>query len=83
MQGDLSLHSQFGEGRYVVYDAVGEVGRGTDEEDRVAVDEAGDAWDVNLVGGSWAGHKVYFDTEVGTSFAERCMCCVWQDPGTC
>lgn len=62
---------------------MGEVGCGTDEEDRVAVDEAGDAWDVNLVRGGGAGHKMHFDAEVGTCFAECCVCCLWQDPRTC
>jgi hypothetical protein len=26
---------------------------------------------------------MHFDAEVGTCFAECCVCCLWQDPRTC
>lgn len=62
---------------------MGEVGRGADEEDGVAVDEAGYGWDMYLVGWRGAGYEVGFDTEVGAGFAECCVCRFWEDPGIC
>jgi hypothetical protein len=83
VEGDLALYGELGEGGYIVDDAVGEVGGGADEEDGIAVDEAGDAWDVDLVGRGGAGYEVDFDAEVGSCFAEGCVCCFWENPGIC
>lgn len=82
VQRDLALDGELGERGDVVDDAVWEVGRGADEEDGVAVDEAGDAGDVDLVGGSWAGYQVDLDAEVFSGFVEGCVSCIWEDPKT-
>ena len=80
VQRNLALHGEFGEGGYVVDNPVGKVGRGADEEYGVAVDEAGDAWDVDLVGRCWAGDEVHLDAKVGACLAERGVCCLWENP---
>lgn len=80
MQWDLALESEFGKGRNIVDDAVRKVGRGADEEDCVAVYKTRDGGDVDLVVGGRAGDEVDFDTEVGSCFAEGCVCCVWENP---
>lgn len=49
MQRDLALQRELGERRYVIDDTVGEVGRGADDEDGVAVNEARDAGYVHFV----------------------------------
>lgn len=59
---------------------MGEVGCGAHEENRIAVYEAGYAGDVDLVVGAWAGDEVNFDAEVGASFAEGGVGCIWEDP---
>ena len=80
MEGDAALEGQLGEGRDVVYYAVGEVGGRADEEDGVSVDEAGDAADVDLVGWCGAGDEVDFDFEVFCCFAEGCVGGFGEDP---
>lgn len=80
MQGDLALECEFGERGYVVDDAVREIGCRSDDENGVAVDEAGHAGDVNLVRGRWAGHQVDLDTEVFASLLKSCVSGAWEDP---
>lgn len=58
-----------------------EIGGGANEKDSVAVDEAGDGAEVDLVRGSWAGDEVDFDAEVGACFAECCVAGFWEYPG--
>lgn len=70
MEGEFLLVREPREGGDVVDDAVGEVGRGADEEDGVGVDEARDGGDLRLVGGGFAGDEVHFDLEVLACFAE-------------
>ncbi len=53
VQWDLTLNGEFGEERDIVDDSVGEVRSGPNEEDGVAVYEAGDGRDVDLVGRSF------------------------------
>lgn len=80
VQGDSALDGELGEERYVVYDAVREVGGGADEEDCVAVYEARDGGDVDLVAGGWAGDEVDFYAEVGAGFAECGVSCFGENP---
>ncbi len=68
MEGEGFANRQTREGRYIVYNTMREGGSRADEEDGVAVDQARDAGDVNVVGGSWAGDEVDFDAEVGAGF---------------
>lgn len=80
MQGDVAAGGDLGQGGNVVDDAVGEVGRAADDEDRVGVDKAGDAACVDLVGRSRAGDKLHFDLEVLAGLAEGCVCGVGENP---
>ena len=59
---------------------MGEIGRGADEKHGVAVYEAGDGRNVNLIGGRGAGYQMDFDAEVFASFAEGCVTCFGEDP---
>ena len=72
VEGDfvVAFQGEGGEGGDVVDDAVGEVGGGADEEDRVAVYKAGDAGCLGAVGRCGAGDQVDFDLEVFAGFAE-------------
>lgn len=49
---------------------MGKVGSGADEENGVAIDEASNAGDVDLVGGGRAGDEMDFDFEIRAGFAE-------------
>lgn len=80
MQWDSALDSEFGQRSDVVDDAMGEVGCGANEEDGVAVDEAGDGGDVDLIGGGGAGDQVDLDAEVFACFAECSVSCFWENP---
>ena len=64
MKGEASAVRKQGEGGDVVDDTVGEVGGGADEQDCVAIDEAGDGWDVYCVRGGRTSDEVDFDGEV-------------------
>lgn len=64
MEGEAPAVCQEGEGRDVVDDTVGEVWSGTDEQDGVTIDEAGDGWDVYCVRGGRTSDEVDFDGEV-------------------
>lgn len=59
---------------------MGEIRSGPDEEDGVAIYEAGDGRDVDLVGRCWAGDEVDSDAKVFACFAEGCVSCTWEDP---
>jgi hypothetical protein len=59
---------------------VGEVWGGADEEDGVAVDEAGHTSYVDLVVWRRAGNEVDFDAKIGASFAEGCVASLWKNP---
>lgn len=59
---------------------MGEVWSGADEEDRVAVYEAGYGGGVGAVGRGGAGDEVDFDFKVFGCFAESCVCCFGEDP---
>lgn len=84
VKGELALlaEGETGEGGNVVDDAVGEIRGGADEEDGVAVDEGGDAADVDLVLGGWAGDQMDFDAEIGSSLAKGGVSCFGNDPVT-
>lgn len=69
-----------GEGRDGVDDAVGEVGRGADEQDCGRGDKAADGWEVNFVGWGGARDNVDFDVEVGACFAEGGVGGLGEDP---
>ena len=62
---------------------MGEVGRATDEEDGVAVDQTGDGGDVGAVGRRGAGDQVQLDFEVGGGFLEGCVGGFGDDPACC
>jgi len=59
---------------------MGEIGGRADEEDGVAVDEAGYAGKVDLIGGGGAGDQMDFDAEIFSCFPEGCVGCFWEDP---
>lgn len=59
---------------------MGEIRGRTDEENGVAIDEAGDGGDVHAVGGGRAGDEVGFDFEVGAGFAEGGVGGFGEDP---
>lgn len=59
---------------------MGEVGRAANDENRVGIDEAGDAAGVDLVGGCRARDELHFDAEVFACLAEGCVCCIGEDP---
>ena len=56
------------------------VGRAADEENGIAVYQAGDGRDVNTVGWGWAGDKVKFDLEVRGGFLKCCVGRLGDDP---
>ncbi|OAQ97064.1 hypothetical protein LLEC1_00950 [Akanthomyces lecanii] len=70
VQPELVAQRQARQPRDVVDDAVREVGRGAYEQDGVAVDEARDAAQVDLVVGRGAVDKVHLDLEVVGGLAE-------------
>lgn len=80
VEGDAAGDGELGERGDVVDDAVGEVGGGADEEDRVAIYEARDGGDGDLVGWRGAGDEVDLDSEVVAGFVERGVASVWEDP---
>ena len=77
---ELLAESEFGESNNVVDDTVGEVGCGTDEEYRVGVDETGDGTNIYLV--SWCGTSdhVNLDAKVFSSFVERSVSRLGENP---
>lgn len=81
MQRHVAADGDLGQGGDVVNDAVGEVGRAADDEDRVGVDETGDAARVDLIGRGGAGNQLHFDLEVLAGLAEGCVSGVGEDPG--
>lgn len=80
VKGEGFAEGEAREGGDVVDYAVGEGGGGADEEDGVAVDESGDAGDVDAVGWTGASHEVDFDAEIGARFVERWMGGFGDDP---
>ena len=81
MEGDAARDGELGERGDVVDDAVGKVGGGADEEDRVAVYEARDGGDGDLVAWGGAGDEVDLDSEVVAGFVECGVAGVGEDPG--
>lgn len=81
VEGDAAREGELGERGDVVDDAVGEVGGGADEEDRVAVDKARDGGDGDLVRGRGTGDEVDLDPKVVAGFVERGVTSVGKDPG--
>ena len=80
MEGESFAKCEAGEGRNVVNDAVREIRSRADEEDGVTVHKAGDAGDVDAVGGGGAGDQVDFDTKIRPGFAEGGVCSFRKDP---
>lgn len=80
VEWDAARDSELGERGDVVDDAVGEVGGRADEEDRVAVYEARDRRDGDLVGGRGASDEVDLDSEVVAGFVEGGVRRVREDP---
>lgn len=79
MEGEFPFQGKAREGGDIVDDAVGEVGGGADEEDGVAVYEAGDGGEVHAVGRGGTGDEVDFYFEVGACFAEGGVCGFGED----
>lgn len=81
VEGNAARDGELGEPGDVVDDSVGKVGGRADEEDCVAVNEARDGGDGDLVGWRGAGDEVDLDPEVVAGFVEGGMRCVGEDPG--
>ena len=70
MEGYRVGNGKAGEGGNLVDDAMGVVGGGADEEDRVWVYEAAEFGNGDAVGGCGTGDGVEFDVEVGGGLVE-------------
>lgn len=80
MEGDATADGELGECGDVVNDAVGEVGGGAHEENRVAVYETRHGRDGDLVGGRGARDEVDLDPEVVAGLVEGSVGCIREDP---